>query len=66
MKDTNQVLTTGRKVCKGSVSHRYREATMRAALTVLRSGEVGVGDPGTGDRVLVGEDMVAGMKGASL
>ena len=36
---------------------------LRAALTVLRSGDVGVGDPGTGDRGLVGGDIVARMKG---
>ena len=39
---------------------------MRAALTVLRSGEVGVGDPGRGDRGAVGEDMVVGMRKVSL
>lgn len=37
---------------------------LRAALTVLRSGDVGVGEPGTGDRGIVGEDMVVKTRGS--
>ena len=37
---------------------------LRAALTVLRSGDVGVGEPGTGDRGIVGEDMVGKTRGS--